>query len=200
MSGPSAVAIRQSRSFNELHFANGAESLQTLRLLRILQGEIAQLKSNINSIEEERKEWSLRYAKRLCVASNLLLALWIFIAKFMKNFKLRKHETDLVARFILASTSKPNSIGYFIVSAIYSGMKASFLFILSLVFLSKNRKGEFYRFVGFSVSTLYSIYLAFVPKFMPRTNYLNVFFNLTHLLTRYYHSQGIPAFKQLQFL
>jgi hypothetical protein len=184
--------LRPSRSYNELI----GESQHTLRLLRQLQGEVAMLKINIHSMEEERKEWSLRYAKRLCIASNTVLAIWVFAHTFIASIRRRSRHSDWVAAKIIQATGHNNLV----INATYAGIKAAIAFICSLVLLGKHRKEEIYRIAGFAISTAYSIYLAFGPKFLPRTNYLNVFFNLVYFLTRYYHSQGLPAFKQLQFL
>jgi hypothetical protein len=207
--------MKHSRSLTELRTSNAreeagalsgtdlskSESQVTLRMLRQLQGEVAQLKRNLDHLEEERKEWSLRYSKRLCISSNLLLGVWLFATRFTKSLSRRHRMSGLAAQLLIPPTSQTNnSLGLYVTSAIFAGLKASAMFFFALFLLTRNRQDEWLRVIGFLLSSGYSVYLGVVIKFLPRMNYLNVLFNLAYIIARYYHLQGIPAFNQLQFL
>ena len=47
------------------------------------------------------------------------------------------------------------------------------------------------RNIGFIISSLYSLYLAALDKFMPVTNYVSVSANVVFLIARYYLLHGL---------
>ena len=57
--------------------------------LRTLQREVASLKRKVTLFEEQtnRNFWGTRYSRRMAVTSNLLLGLWIFWGRFLKQFQ-----------------------------------------------------------------------------------------------------------------
>jgi hypothetical protein len=173
--------------------------VKTVKLLRQLQYEVSQLNRKLHSFEQESKTWSLRYSRRLVILSNLLLAFWLFMAKFLASIRHRERASGLLARILMPRIDrKSNALLMFVASAFIAGLKSCWVFCLSAYLVTS--RPNWRRNVGCSLSTLYSIYLAFVPQFMPWSNYVNVFLNVTHLFARYFQLHGLPAFDHLTFL
>lgn len=173
--------------------------MRTLKILRQLQYEVSQLNRKVNSFEEESKQWSLRYSRRLCISSNFSLGIWIFLSKFSESLKNRYKLTGILAKIALpASLKKSNILLVYIISAVIVGVRSCAIFFASTILFTRSKNVS--RNLGFILSTGYSAYLASIKKFSPWANYSNIFLNVAFAFARYYHLHGLPAFNHLQFL
>lgn len=64
--------------------------------IKEMQFELSQLNRKFREFEEENEQWSLRYSRRLVIAFNGILGLWIFTIRLFKALNQRKADSTLV--------------------------------------------------------------------------------------------------------
>jgi len=156
--------------------------------LRNLQNEVALLKRKLMQFEEEtnRNRWAIRYSRRMAIMSNLLLGLWIFWSRFLKQIQKQKKSRLLGAIGMvpvvspLGNNSKQqNSLNAILYEGYMKAISKSWVFMFAALLLT--RRDAWKRNMGLALSSWYSLYCAIFSHYLPWTNYFNLFANLLYV-------------------
>eukprot|EP01133_Synstelium_polycarpum_P008674 gene8674-10186_t len=142
--------------------------------LQTILGEMESLKERVKAMEEEQgrnNNWGLKYSRRVLITSNFLLVVPSFGAQESRNH-----------------------ISLLLLESISNAARKSWIFFLASFLLSRNSAWK--RQSGLLASTVYSLYLAFFPQYLPWTNYFNVFASLLYI-TAAWSTTSTGHFKEL---
>jgi len=178
---------------------NGAGLAQLNRNLekqiRVLQKELYDLKRKVQELDTESSRWGIRYSKRMVILSNLLLGIYSFWSRYLHYVRNRYRLRGLIRQMLFVPKflqNSDNSKQLLMYEGFVNAAFRSILFFFSTYLLT--RKVTWVRNLGFVTSTAYSLYLAFFSRFMPWTNYFNIFANVLYITARLnYSSTLIPS-------
>jgi uncharacterized protein YggT (Ycf19 family) len=186
-----------------------------LRKLRDMQLEIGQLQRRLHEAEQERSR-PVAFSRFSALASTLVVASITLVSKSVRAFRARARVTGVTGRLLvpkslssqvshqtptrssrarqrisLTARAAPlqKTVFAFLYHATLIGVRSSVPFLLALLFLRSGRGWK--RNVGFFLSSLYSLYLIFVERFLPGLNSLSIATNLLFLLARHYYLNGL---------
>jgi len=140
----------------------------------------------------------MRYSKRMVILSNLLLGIYSFWSRYLHYVRNRYRLRGLIRQLLFVPKflqNSDNSKQLIMYEGFVNATFRSVLFFISTYLLT--RKVTWLRNLGFVLSTAYSLYLAFFSRFMPWTNYFNIFANVLYITARLnYSSNLIPSFTE----
>ncbi|PRP83602.1 hypothetical protein PROFUN_08328 [Planoprotostelium fungivorum] len=152
--------------------------------VRILQEEVASMKRKVFLFEEEtnRNRWNIRYSRNMAILSNLLLGLWIFWSRLLSHVQ-KQHKGKLLG-FVMPHLRIGTQTGEYSLRKILTegGVKAiskSWVFFAGAFLLTRTRSWK--RHLGLALTTAYSLYLALFSRFLPWTNFFNMFANVLYI-------------------
>eukprot|EP01132_Coremiostelium_polycephalum_P003314 gene3314-4153_t len=150
--------------------------------LESLSLELENLKRRVLEMENDqgRSAWAIKYCRRVLITSNLLLGVWVSISRILMYISKQKKSRLLnVVVPGLGQHEPRNRIALFLLEAISNAARKSWIFFVSSFLLARSTAWK--RQLGLSLCTLYSLYLAFFPQYLPWTNYFNVFTSLLYI-------------------
>jgi len=168
--------------------------------LKELQYEVSRLNRKVREFEEEDEHWSLRYTRRGVIFSNVMLGCWIFILRFLRQFRKREKMTGLLAQMFIPPTEEGSApLSVVLISSILQGGQSALPFCISAVL--HLRPVSWRRNSGFALSTGYSALLAATTYKQPRMPLtVNAVLNLCYLFARYYYLHGLLSFNDMRIL
>ena len=164
-----------------------------------LQVDCARLRRRMSLREDDESaaasaSWTVRYARRLALWSNLILGSYLFVARFSSAVGSRssspvrgwaaQHVQQLLLTCLPTGSVLSRSFSLVMANAFLKGTQRSMWFFLSAAVFMKHSQTHTQKHMAFAISTLYSLLL--LMKSGPETSslvVLNVLFNCLHLLS-----------------
>eukprot|EP01113_Clastostelium_recurvatum_P046588 TRINITY_DN8186_c0_g1_i2.p1 TRINITY_DN8186_c0_g1~~TRINITY_DN8186_c0_g1_i2.p1 ORF type:complete len:203 (+),score=34.19 TRINITY_DN8186_c0_g1_i2:76-684(+) len=159
-----------------------AQPLTLDQRMAVLSKEMIDLRERMDRFEEDnhRDSWGVRYSRRMAITSNFLLALWVALSRIAMYLRKQKKSRLIGVVVPLGSTKRTrNDFNHLVLETALNAARKSWLFLVASLLLSSHSPLK--RQTGLYASTAYSLYLVFFEKFLPLTNYFNIFTNLLYI-------------------